>query len=385
MRRRQLMQLPLLAASTGLLATCARVPGPLQSRAYAADGTDRAELRAVPVADGLAYPWAMAFLPDGDILVTERDGRLRLIRSGRVVGQPIAVLPAVVARGQGGLLDIVLHPRFAENRQLYLSYAGSTPRGDATHIMRARLDGMSLVDPAVILVGGAGHTSRHFGSRFAFDRAGQLFVSLGDRGEMDRAQDLGDLAGKIVRIHDDGSVPSDNPFAGRPGVRPEIFAYGVRNPQGMALNPWTGAIWEQEHGPRGGDEINIIRAGANYGWPAITHGIDYSFRSIGEGRSKPGMEQPVWFWDPSIAPSGMAFYDGESYPGWRGSLLIGALKFELLARLSLEGDRVVGEERLLEEQIGRIRDVRVGPDGLVYLLTDEVRGGLYRLEPGRAI
>ena len=336
------------------------------------------------ITGGLAYPWAMAFLPDGRLLVTERDGRLRLVEQGRLIERPVAGVPAVEARGQGGLLDLALHPRFTENTLVYLSYAGATATGVATHVLRARLDGERLVDGQIILVGGSGSTGRHFGSRLVFGPDGMLYVSLGERGEMRRAQDLSDLVGKIVRVTDEGAVPPDNPFVGRADARPEIYAYGVRNPQGMAVNPWTGALWEQEHGPRGGDEVNLIRPGANYGWPVITHGVDYSTLPIGEGKAKAGMEQPLHVWVPSIAPSGMAFYDADAFPAWRGSLLIGALKDELLVRLRLEGDQVIGEERLIAGEIGRIRDVRVGPDGLVYLLNDEADAAIWRLEPAGA-
>jgi glucose/arabinose dehydrogenase len=369
MRRRQLLHLPLLAA-------CGH-----GARAEAAGDQP---FRLTEVTGGLEHPWALAFLPDGRLLVTERDGRLRVIENGELVQRPIEGVPGVVARGQGGLLDVALDPRFAENEILYLSYAGATPQGAATHVLRARLDGERLVDGRVILVGGASDTGRHFGSRLAFGRDGLLYVSLGERGQRDRAQDLSDLVGKIARITADGAIPPDNPFVGREGVRPEIYAYGVRNPQGMVLNPWTGVMWEQEHGPRGGDEVNVLRAGANYGWPVITHGIDYTFLPIGEGKAKPGMEQPLHVWVPSIAPSGMAFYDADAFPAWRGSLFVGALKDELLVRLELDGNRIVREERLLEGEIGRIRDVRVGPDGLVYLLNDEARGGLFRIDPARA-
>lgn len=371
MRRRQVLRFPMLGACAGLLAGCAG------SRPSAAAGG----YRLTEVTGGLEHPWGMAFLPDGDVLVTERDGRLRRVSGGRLVAAPIAGVPEVVASGQGGLLDVALHPRFAENRLLYLSYAGATSSGAATHVLRARLEGDRLAEEQVILVGGASGTGRHFGSRMAFDRNGLLYVSLGDRGQMARAQDLGDLVGKIVRITDDGGIPPDNPFVGRAGARPEIFCYGMRNPQGLALDPRSGAIWEQEHGPRGGDEVNVLAAGANYGWPVITHGVDYTFLPIGEGKEKPGMAPPVHVWVPSIAPSGMCFYDADAFPAWQGSLFVGALKDELLVRLELEGDRVVGEERLLEGEIGRIRDVRLGPDGRLYLLNDELRAGLFRLEP----
>jgi glucose/arabinose dehydrogenase len=375
MDRRRLLGLPVAGAALGLLAGCGSVP---------ARAADAGRYRLRQVTGGLEHPWSLAFLPDGRTLVTERDGRLRLIGGGRLVEAPVAGVPEVLAAGQGGLLDVVPDPAFAANGILYLSYAGATPEGAATHVLRARLDGGRLTDGRVILVGGACGTSRHFGSRLVFDEQGLLYVSLGDRGEMARAQDLGDLVGKIVRITGDGQIPPDNPFVARSGARPEIYAFGVRNPQGLARNPWTGVIWEQEHGPRGGDEVNILRAGANYGWPVVTHGVDYSLLPIGEGKEKPGIASPGHVWVPSIAPSGMAFYDADLFPDWRGSLFVGALKDELLVRLELDGDRVVREERLLEGEIGRIRDVRVGPDGYIYLLNDAAEGGVWRLEPTRA-
>jgi glucose/arabinose dehydrogenase len=381
MDRRHLLRLPLAGSAFGLLASCGSLSVGWGSRARAAEPGGH---RLQQVVGGLEHPWALAFLPDGRLLVTERDGRLRLVEGDRLVPSPVTGVPEVVARGQGGLLDLALDPGFAENSLIYLSYAGKTPQGAATHVLRARLDGDRLIDGRVILVGGASGTGRHFGSRLAFGRDGLLYVSLGDRGEMDRAQDLGDLVGKVARIRPDGIVPADNHFLSRQDARPELYAYGVRNPQGLALNPWTGAVWEQEHGPRGGDEVNVVLAGANYGWPVVTHGIDYSFLPIGEGKEKPGIEPPRHAWVPSIAPSGMAFYDADAFPAWRGSLLVGALKDELLVRLELDGDRVVSEERLLEGEIGRIRDVRVGPDGLVYLLNDERKGGVWRLAPAGA-
>ncbi|MDF1587285.1 PQQ-dependent sugar dehydrogenase [Marinimicrococcus flavescens] len=340
------------------------------------------QLHLVPVVEGLEFPWSLAFLPDGRMLVTEREGRLRLVEDGRLMAEPVAGLPEVVARGQGGLLDVALHPRFAENGWLYLTYSGPGSDGLATHLMRARLRGDALEEQEVIFVAEPGSgTGRHFGSRIVFGRDGLLHMSIGDRGEMQRAQDLSDLAGKIVRLRDDGSIPADNPFTGRADAHPAILAYGVRNPQGLALHPVTGELWEQEHGPRGGDEVNIIRKGANYGWPLTTHGIDYSGLPIGRGRTMEGVEPPLWTWVPSVAPSGMAFYTGAAIPAWQGDLLVGALKDRMLVRLDLEGERIVGEERLLEDAIGRIRDVRVGPDGLVYLLNDEADGGIWRLEP----
>jgi glucose/arabinose dehydrogenase len=352
--------------------------------------SQQATLELVTVAGGLEHPWGMAFLPDGDVLITERPGRLRLLRSDALetpgAGAPeltsIGGVPEVYASGQGGLLDVALDPDFASNRLIYLSYAAAGEGGNSTRVARARLGQGRLEDLEVIFTAlPLVRSSKHFGSRLAFDPAGHLFITVGERGQDDRAQDLADMNGSVIRLRPDGSVPQDNPFVGRADARPEIFSYGHRNPQGMAVHPETGEVWTQEHGPRGGDEVNLIRAGVNYGWPVITYGIDYSGLPVGEGTHKEGMAQPVYYWDPSIAPSGMAFYTGDAFPEWRGDLFIGALKFELLARLELDGERVVAEERLLEGAIGRIRDVETGPDGFLYLLTDESDGGLYRLEP----
>lgn len=340
--------------------------------------------RATTFATGLAHPWGLAFLPDGRLLVTERPGRLRLVGAdGRVDPRPVDGVPAVAATGQGGLLDVALHPDFATNGWVYLSYAGPGEGGYGTEVLRGRLDGQALRDVQVLFrMRPKSWTSHHFGARLAFDRAGFLYVTLGDRGDMARAQRLDDHAGSVIRLHDDGRVPADNPFAGTPGALPEKFTLGHRNIQGAALHPRTGALWMHEHGPQGGDEINIARAGANYGWPVITHGRNYvTGTKIGEGTAKPGMEQPLHHWTPSIAPSGMAFYAGERFPAWRGNLFVGALAGRMLVRLELDGERVVREERLLENAVGRIRDVRVGPDGLIYLLTDSPDGRVVRLEP----
>jgi glucose/arabinose dehydrogenase len=249
-------------------------------------------------------------------------------------------------------------------------------------VLRARLGEGRLEDPEVIFTAlPLVSSSKHFGSRLAFGPQGHLFITVGERGQDDRAQDLADLNGSVIRLRPDGSVPEDNPFVGRADARPEIFSYGHRNPQGMAVHPETGDVWTHEHGPRGGDEVNLIRPGVNYGWPVITHGISYAGFPIGEGEAKPGMAQPLHYWVPSIAPSGMAFYTGDAFPEWRGDLFVGALVQKHLARLELDGERVVAEERLLERAIGRIRDVETGPDGFLYLLTDEADGELYRLEP----
>ncbi|MBL8416637.1 MAG: PQQ-dependent sugar dehydrogenase, partial [Dechloromonas sp.] len=282
-----------------------------------------------------------------------------------------------------GLLDVALHPNFARNTLVYLSYAAEGPGGYGTEVLRGRLDGHALRDVQVIFrMQPKSKTSHHFGSRLVFDRKGHLYITLGDRGEMERAQRLDDHAGSVIRLHDDGRVPADNPFVNKPGARPEKFTLGNRNMQGAALHPQTGEIWAHEHGPQGGDEINIIRAGVNYGWPVITYGRNYGTGTkIGEGTSKPGMAQPLLYWAPSIAPSGMAFYTGERFPGWRGNLFVGALAGQMLVRLQLDGERIVHQERLLEGALGRIRDVRQGPDGLLYLLIDSAQGRIVRLEP----
>ena len=368
------------ALLAGATSACAGPPEPgeiFQSEAH--------RFQVETVAEGLEHPWSLTFLPDGRMLVTERAGRLRLLVDGELQPEPLPGLPPVAARGQGGLLEVAAHPDFASNAIIYLTYAADGPGGSGTELARARLgeDG-TLQELQVLFVAEPKSSGgRHFGSRVVFGGDGTLYFGVGDRGDMERAQDLSDHAGSIIRLHQDGRVPADNPFVDRAGARPEIYAYGVRNPQGLALHPDTGALWEHEHGPRGGDEVNVIRAGANYGWPVITHGIDYSGLSIGEGSAKPGMEQPLHYWAPSIAPSGMAFYGGERFPGWHGDLLVGALKDQMLVRLQLDGERVVAEERLLAGRVGRIREVRVGPDGLVYLLTDEANGKLLRLVPAK--
>ena len=347
--------------------------------------TERERVRIVTVARGLEHPWGVAFLPDGRMLVTERPGRLRVVARDGSVSAPLAGVPAVFAQGQGGLLDVALDRDFAASRTVYLSYAEPDERGNAgTAVARARLGAAGLEELRVIfrqipkVRGGL-----HFGSRVVQARDGNLFVTLGERYQRDRAQDLGTHLGKVIRIKPDGGAPPDNPFVGRAGALPEIWSYGHRNVQGAALHPATGALWTAEHGAQGGDEINRPEAGRNYGWPVITYGRDYSGASIGEGTAKAGMEQPSHYWDPSIAPSGMTFYEGDAFPGWKGNLFIGSLKFQVLSRLELDGSKVVREERLLRGLNERIRDVRVGPDGLIYLLTDSPDGRVLRVEPAR--
>ncbi|MDE0410831.1 MAG: PQQ-dependent sugar dehydrogenase [Gammaproteobacteria bacterium] len=341
----------------------------------------RHRFQLVKVTDGLEHPWGLAFLPDGSMLVTERPGRLRIITDGRLDPEPVAGVPPQYARGQGGLLDVALHPRFMENRLVYLSYASPGEGGAATAVARGRLVGNRLEDVEELYValprsGG----NRHFGSRLLFAE-GYLFVTTGERGDTDRAQKLDDPAGSILRLHDDGRIPRDNPFVAQPGTRPEIYTYGNRNPQGMALEPATGRIYAVEHGPKGGDELNRIEPGVNYGWPVITYGLSYAGFKIGEGTHKAGMAQPVHYWVPSISPSGLMVYGGDRFPDWHGSFFIGALSGQLLARLEVEQGKVVVEEHLLADWGKRIRDVRQGPDGLIYLLTDHSNGMLLRIEP----
>jgi glucose/arabinose dehydrogenase len=339
------------------------------------------------VATGLENPWGLVFLPDGKMLVTERPGRLRVVTPDGRVSAPLAGLPRIAARGQGGLLDVALDPNFATNRMVYLSFA--EPRegnGSGTSVARG------VLNAAETALGGttvifqqqpAGNTGRHFGSRLVFARDGNLFVTTGDRGNMEMSsQDPNTHVGKVLRLRPDGSVPPDNPFVGRAGYRPEIWSLGHRNAQGAVLNPATGALWTIEHGARGGDEINIVQPGLNYGWPVISYGVEYSGRRIGEGQRKAGLEQPAFHWDPSIAPSGAVFYTGDRFRGWRGSLFTGGLVSQQLIRVTVDGDRIVAQERLLNELDERIRDVRQGPDGFLYLLTDASNGRILRVRPG---
>ena len=356
--------------------------GSAQAQVYQSQQHD---YRVVTVASGLAHPWGMTFLPSGEMLVTERDGRLRLVRDGELVPAPISGLPRIMVGGQGGLLDVALDPNFTDNSLIYLTYAGGRPGNAGTEVARGRLDlqAMSLSDVETIFAvepktpGGA-----HYGGRLQFHPDGTLFVTLGDRySYLDQAQSVENHLGTIVRINPDGSVPEDNPFVGREDAQPEIYTYGNRNVQGIALRPGTTTIWAHEHGPRGGDELNILKSGANYGWPEITYGIDYSGAIISEKTEAPGMEQPVVYWDPSIAPSGMTFYDGDKFAEWRGDIFVGALAHRHLRRLEMDGDDVVGQEELLGDLNARIRDVRAGPDGMLYVLTDAANGQILRLEP----
>jgi glucose/arabinose dehydrogenase len=341
-------------------------------------------VRAETVAGGLEHPWGLAFMPDGRMLVTERPGRLRIVEPNGTLSAPLGGVPAVFARGQGGLLDVTLDPRFAENRMVYLSFAEPGEGGTAgTAVARGRLGQGQLENVEVIyrqrpkLQGAA-----HFGSRIVFGRDGTIFITQGDRqAYRDSAQSLSAGMGKVMRINPDGTVPKDNPFIGRPGVQPEIWSYGHRNVQGAALDPETGQLWTAEHGAAGGDELNHPEAGKNYGWPVITYGRDYSGAKIGEGTEKPGMEQPVFYWDPVIAASGMVFYQGDSLPGWKGSLFVGSMTPGALVRLVLDHGIVTKEERHLGELRERFRDIQQGPDGFLYAVTDSPNGRILRIVP----
>ena len=347
--------------------------------------SERGKVRIVELASGFDHPWAMAFLPDGRMLVTERPGRLLLLDAdGRHVST-LKGLPTIFVDGQAGLLDVTLAPDFADSQQVYLSFAQPNFRGNlaGTAVFRGRLTGDSLEDGEVIYAQEPKLSSgTHVGSRLVFDDSGHLFVTQGENNKRPTAQDLDKLQGKLVRLNPDGSLPADNPFVGRKDARPEIWSYGHRNMQSAALNPWTHQLWTTEHGPMGGDEINIPQAGRNYGWPIITYGINYNGEPIPEavGTAAEGMEQPQHYWKVSPAISGMAFYTSDRMPGWKGNLFIGALAKTSLIRLELDGDRIVHEERLLGDRGERIRDVRQGPDGLIYLLTDAANGKLLRVE-----
>ncbi|MBJ6124797.1 PQQ-dependent sugar dehydrogenase [Microvirga splendida] len=348
--------------------------------------TDKTEVIVETVARNLQNPWGLAFLPDNRMLVTERAGRLRIIEADGTLSDPISGLPKLAVRGQGGLLDVALDPNFAQNRLVYLSYAEDRGEGRAgTSVAKARLseDRKALESLQVIFRQEPSYTGgNHFGSRLVFDRDGNLFVTLGDRFDLrNQAQNPANHIGKIVHITPDGSPAPNNPFLNREGAKPEIWSLGHRNVQSAALHPTTGELWTVEHGARGGDEVNIPQKGKNYGWPVISYGVHYSGEKIGEGTKKPGLEQPVYYWDPSIAPSGMAFYTGDKFPAWRGSILVGALSGKLVSRLETNGNRVTGEERMLQNLGERIRDVRQGPDGFVYMLTDSSNGRILRMKP----
>jgi len=340
--------------------------------------------KVTEIAKGLDHPWSMAFLPDGSILVTERVGRLRLIKGGSLLTEPVSGVPAVHTGSQAGLFDIVLHPKFAENNIVYLTYAAGTTAANGTQVARARFDGSTLQDLQVIFKAmPLKDTDNHYGGRIAFLPDGTFALTIGEGFEYrEKAQDLSSDLGKIVRLNEDGSVPKDNPFVGQASVRPEIYTWGHRNEQGLTFDAQSGRLYETEHGPRGGDELNIIVAHRNYGWPVITYGMDYSGAYVSPYTQHPGLEQPVIYWTPSIAPSGIAMYRGDKFPAWRGDLFVGALAFKHLRRVHLdEHGNVVGQEQLLNDKNWRIRDVRAAPDGYLYVCTDEDDGRVLRLEP----
>ena len=352
-----------------------------------------ADFRVVTVVEGLETPWSMTWLPNGDMLVTERPGRLRLVRDGVLQSSSIPGIPEVRAQGQGGLLDVALHPEFESNQLIYLSYSKSNSDGSesTTAVSRARFDGERLSNVEEIFEAEAwGERNGHYGSRLAFDRDGHLFVTVGDRqapssGDLAAhpAQDLSNHRGSMIRLNDDGTVPADNPFVGETEALPEIWSYGHRSPQGFAIDPETGDIWQGEHGPQGGDELNLILGGQNYGWPVVGYGVNYGPGiPIHETQQKEGMEQPRHFWVPSIATSGLMIYRGERFPEWDGDIFVGGLRGEALVRLELDGQEIVTAETLL--QGFRMRDVRQGPDGYVYVAVEDDDGGptpIIRLEP----
>ncbi len=340
------------------------------------------DFTVVTVAEGLSHPRGLAFLPNGSALITERPGRLRLLTNGKLSPEPLQGVPEVFARHQAGLMDVALHPDFSANTWVYLSYAKAGAEGATTVVSRGRLTESGLEEVEEIFVAKAwGSGGQHLGSRLLFDDQHYLYITVGDRGDMERAQNPMDHAGTTIRLHDDGSIPKDNPFVDRDGYLPEIFSYGHRNAQGMALHPETRQVWQNEHGPRGGDELNIIRAGANYGWPKVTHGINYNGRQITPHTELPGLESPVLHWTPSIACSGLEFYTGEAFPQWKGNAFVGALVQTHLRRVVFRDGEPEAQEELLKDLGERIRAVKQGPDDLLYLLTDSGNGKLLRLEP----
>jgi glucose/arabinose dehydrogenase len=367
----------------GAIVPLALVMGSSGSMAAESYQSQAGAISVVTVADGLEHPWGLAFLPDGRMLVTERPGRLRLVGADGQVSEPLAGVPEVYENGQGGLLDVALDPDFPANRLVYLSFSEPGGEGGGTAVARGKLGSDRLDNVEIIWRQqpklDSGH---HFGSRLVFLKDGTLIVTLGDRNRREFIPDMKAQIGKLVRINRDGTIPKDNPFVGNDAYSPDLYSLGHRNAQGATLNPDTGDLWTAEHGARGGDEINVPKPGRNYGWPIISYGREYSGGRIGEGTSKAGLEQPVYYWDPSIAPSGMTFYAGDKFPAWRGSLFVGSLKFGLLVRLQVDGMRIVAEERLLEDMGDRIRAVVQGPDGYLYLLTDEDDGRILRIEPG---
>jgi glucose/arabinose dehydrogenase len=380
-----------LAAGVERVTSCAAAQTTAANETQILETNDH-RIRVVTLAKGLSYPWSMAFLPDGSMLVTERPGRLRILRNGVLQPGPIAGVPEVRAINQGGLMEIALHPNFAQNNLVYMTYSKAGP-GEAsatTALYRARFDGKQLTDGRDIFVADAwSETNLHFGSRLAFGRDGMLYMSIGERNQRQRAQNTNDHAGKILRLRDDGSVPSDNPFVGKAGYKPEIYSYGHRSPQGLAIHPETGEVWESEHGPLGGDEVNVIQPGRNYGWPVITYGREYNGAVITDQPVREGMEQPRFFWVPAIGMSGLTFYTGDRFPAWKGHAFVGALSHLQIQLVRLQGTspRVMERESILAPLRQRVRDVRQGPDGFLYVATDsdygrrDGTGMILRIEP----
>ena len=373
---------PVIIACLLAVAGCASLP---VSR-VAADQiiySEQADFGIEIVSEGLENPWSLAFLPDGRMLVTERPGRLRIIDLSGQLSPPLSGLPPIATGGQGGLLDVVLDPDFLENSQIYVSYSAKEGGSYSTHVAKAVLTDFELTGVETIFKAGVDASGgRHFGSRLVFDNEGMLLITHGDRGMRQLAQNRQSRAGSVLRIATDGSIPRSNPFAGQTVTDPAIFTLGHRNPQGMAMHPRTGKIWLHEHGPKGGDEVNILQPGANYGWPVVSYGAEYATgQPVSTKTSLPGLADPIHIWVPSIAPSGMAFYTAGLFPQWQGDLFVGALAGQSLVRLELDGERVVGEEQLIYNELGRIRDVRQGPDGALYLLIDDAEAMLVRLVP----
>ncbi|RZK38585.1 MAG: PQQ-dependent sugar dehydrogenase [Pedobacter sp.] len=345
------------------------------------------DLKVETVVTGLSMPWATAFLPNGDMLVTERIGKLRLVKNGQLDPVEIAGLPKIQYRGQGGLLDVVLHPDYAKNGWIYISY--SSPKADGedgadngsnTALLRAKLKDHTLTDVQVLYKALPNvRSGPHFGGRIVFDKKGYVFLSLGERGEKENSQELSKAQGKVVRLHEDGKIPTDNPFVKTEGAKPEIWSYGHRNPQGMVMHPTSGVIWSHEHGPQGGDELNIVQRAKNYGWPLVTFGIDYNGSIISKDTARVGLEPPVLHWTPSIAPCGMDFVNSDKYKAWKGDLLVGSLKFKYLQHLVVKGDKVISREVILKD-IGRVRDIRQAPDGFIYVVLED-SGKIVRLVP----
>jgi len=381
------MRMPISAFAPALTAAALLAPIPEARAVDAVYDTEKGRIRVQTIVEGLRHPWGLAFLPDGRILVTERDGNLRLVGGGEV-SEPLEGVPEVDTGGQGGLLDVAVDPALSRNRLVYLSYSEAGDGGNSTAVARGRLseDGARLTGVEVVFSQRPKlDSAMHFGSRLVFDRQGHLFITLGERSKAQfrgQSQQLDSHLGKVIRIRPDGSVPEDNPFAGRRDALPEIWSYGHRNAQGAALNPDTGVLWLNEHGPRGGDEINIPAAGKNYGWPVVSYGVNYDGSPVGTGkREAPGMTGPIYHWTPSIGVSGMAFYTADALPGWRGDVFVGGLAIPKLVRLERDGDRITGSEDLLEDLALRILQVVQGPDGALYLLTDESEGEILRVGP----